>query len=207
MKVRPIQGGTRIAGPTKDGTLGLVVNDLDSGKAGFLTAGHVVGEQYTLIGQPDRGNVVGMVNLNTFKPNSSEDIAFAHVSVGVQFALKTIWRPDNTSFQIEIMPTYPDKGQKVKLCGVRQEQEGTVVYENANVEVVEGGVKLQLKGVSLATYPSQPTDSGAPIVSADRKEIEWLGIHGGSVKVDGNWYAWFTPLATINKAVHIYDTD
>lgn len=203
-KVRPVQGGTRIAGPTKDGTLGLVVRNLDTGKIGFVTTGHVVGEQYTLIGQPDRPNIVGLVQLNTFAPGATTDVAFANVSAGVEAALETIWRPDGSSFKINVKSAYPDEGQRVKLCGVRPEQQlGTVFKANVDVDVEEDGVPVKLKGISLANYPSQPSDSGAPIVSTDRPEVEWLGIHGGSLVIEGQRYSWFTPLATINSVVHI----
>ncbi|GHO84132.1 hypothetical protein [Dictyobacter formicarum] len=207
-KVRPIQGGTRIAGSASDGTLGLVVTNLGTKKTGFLTAGHVVGGQNTLVGQPTPDTIVGLVTLNTFAPKSSVDIAFVNVAAGVEYDLQTIWSPTTGSFKIDVMSSYPDKDQKVKLCGTGQKlQEGTVIYENANVNVEEDGVRLELKGVSIATYPSSPSDSGAPIVSVDREEVEWLGIHGGSVQISGKLYAWFTPLATINQVVRIYDAD
>lgn len=209
-RVRPLQGGTRIAGPTKDGTLGLVVKNLNTGVMGFLTAGHAVGGQGTTVGQPDTNpnNAAGRVHINTFTAGSVTDIAFANVLPGVEFAEETIHRPDGSSFRIAVMSAYPDEGQQVKLCGMRAEQQvGRVVYPNVNIDVVEDGIPVQLKGVSIATYPSQPIDSGAPIVSVDREEIEWLGIHGGSILIKGERYAWFTPLATINSVIRIYEAD
>lgn len=194
-KIRPILGGIRIVGKIT-GTLGLVVEST-ANEFGFLTAGHVCGDVNSLVGQPTDAEAVAMVMVNGYLKQPEIDVAFARVLVGVKYTIDGIYG-NILDYYVNQYMSWPIEDQEIQIQGANSgSQEGKVLYPN--VDITWQGKTL--KEVSIATYASQPGDSGAPVVVLDDDKVTLVGIHGGRVLVNGHDRAWFTPVATIEKII------
>lgn len=184
-RIRPVIGGIQIAGPTANGTLGLVYqNQL------FATAGHVVGEPDSFVGQPDQPNMMGRVIDNYVQ--DGVDIALVEVLVGVPATVLTIWTDQNTTTPVTFTTELPEEGEILWLQGALSGKISCSVYLN-NVDITEPISGQQLTNVVLLNLDvqTQPGDSGAPVVGEGTNAC--YGVYGGRVVVGGVTYGWCTP--------------
>ncbi len=189
----------------KHGTLGLVTRRVKDNKdqLGFLTAGHVFVNP--LVEASDTNTVIGMVELNPYKDSASAvDIAFVEIAVGVVYEEGLVRMSPNDAYKITEQINVPLQNQEVIMQGGRSgTQKGVVIYPN--VDITFEGVKLH--NVCLATYASDPGDSGAPIfyiTNQQEKKASLVGIHGGKIQHDGQLHSWFTPLGTIETIIELW---
>ena len=203
-KVRPLQGGIQIvgnigSGRTMTGTLGLVIDKEDAPpyKARFVTAGHVVGDNYTTVTQG--GETAGLVQANHL--NDGVDIAVVNVSIGVPVEVGRVWTGDDTYITVKFAGTdRPAKGSTVVLQGsVSGNVTGTVVETNATItDATTGSVAKSVVVVDYGANPTAPRDSGAPVLSSLENGALCYGVHGGSAKIQNKIYGWFTPFDNLD---------
>ena len=200
-------GGMAISnGAGKYGTLGLVTGRVGKDgneKIGFLTAGHVLGKPSSIVEAAN--TVIGTVELNPYlDPDSAIDVAFVEIAPGVVCEEQSIRTPPHDTYKITEHVNIPLQGHEVIMQGARSRtKRGVVSYPKATI-TFEGTV---LQNVSLATYESEPGDSGAPVFyinSQQEKKASLLGIHGGKIHYDQQWYSWFTPLETIETIIELW---
>lgn len=193
--IRPLQGGTQITDLGKDesvGTLGLVVNA--NGVAGFLTAGHIVDDVGTGVGQPDTANAVGVVTVNGYLSwPFNVDAAFVTIANGVTASAGVIWQSGGP-LQMTTVLEEPEEGQYCSMQGaVSGSVSGTVEWTGVQVG--------NYVGLAVATYTSSPGDSGAPVYASYGQTNEFLGLNSGEVTLGNTNYAVFTQVNTIQSIV------
>lgn len=208
-RIRPLQGGTQITEAEDDdeGTLGLVVIS-NQGQRGFLTAGHVVGEAGTAVGQPDLAgnNIVGAVTYNWYMGSPFNiDAAFVGLNSQVEASVYRIWTQAGGQQVTQLEPE-PEEGQLCTLQGaVSGTQGGSVYATDASVDI-DGQPVI---GLSLASYTAAGGDSGGPVVSVfEDGTVELIGIHSGEVTFETQWggvtYSCFTQVNTINSVFQFH---
>jgi hypothetical protein len=96
---------------------------------------------------------------------------------------------------IEIATERPKEGTFVSMQSPKNGAEfGHVLYPDADVTGPTGRKETH---VCLADYPSEPSDSGAPVLSHPQSGATCYGFHGGRVVVQGKNLAFFVPLDNI----------
>ena len=194
-KIRPLQGGIQIEGKPATGTLGLVV-ELE-GKKYVLTAGHVVGETDTLVGQPTHDVVVGKVEENFLTENI--DIAQVKVSMGVDAAVGRVLTSD-TSHITDVFEhqTRPKKGDTVYIQGKESGAlKATVEMEDADITTTTGEKISHACVVRFTDGVPTTGDSGAPVLSKLADGALCWGPHGGKVKLQTETLDWFSPFECV----------
>ncbi|HET7437210.1 MAG TPA: hypothetical protein VFN10_21055 [Thermoanaerobaculia bacterium] len=190
--VRPLVGGTRIESEQtgEQGTLGLVVQSV-IGDAGILTAGHFVGGVGDTVGQPDLDNIVGTVVANNFITPGGVDGAFIVLSTN-DYALGSVWQEGGGTTRLTDMLAVPVEGS---ACTMQGADSG-----NVNGLVLWTGVQIDnVTNLSVATYPAQEGDSGAPVYSG----TTFLGVHSLGVDVGGGvMYSGFTQVSGLQRVVN-----
>jgi hypothetical protein len=188
-KVRPIWGGVVMqASGSGYGTVTLIVQAADFSTNAILSA-HVVGPGLTgvTVGQPDmKTGKFGDVKKNPALNGRSSDSALALVDSPSLGAKDKIWRAKDAFFAVtsKIAPPSPATKPEVLMQGAYTGplSTGELTQSGLTVTFTAGGKQYTIKDQYVATYPSQPGDSGAPVFVYDNKPsntVKFIGIHHG----------------------------
>ncbi|MBM7773262.1 hypothetical protein JOD54_003466 [Actinokineospora baliensis] len=200
-QIRPLVGGIRVEGRRgtdrlASATLGLVI-DANGPLFRFVTAGHAVGAEGDLVGQPTLTSIAGVVQTNLLSDGA--DLAVISGSVGVPAKVGAVWVDENTTITVKFdKPGLPDIGAAVVLQGANTGAvTGKVLHKSADVRDGTTGELVHNVVVVDYTQPTAVGDSGGPVLSALQDGALCYGLHGGVATVDGKRVGWFTPFANV----------
>jgi hypothetical protein len=195
-----LAGGVRILTKSLQATAGLVVQS--NGQRYLITAGHAVGKQGSQV--MDAGeDVVGVVESNYYAEGTTVDLALVKLDTGYKnyklyAAVVTFGKNEQALITNLTVPEESGRAKKgaevFMLSPSNGPQYGKILVPDVDVTAGE----RKQTNVCVANYPSQPSDSGAPVVSALSSNAVCFGFHGGRFKNDNTTLPWFTPLDNLD---------
>jgi hypothetical protein len=198
--IRPLQGGTQISSSAGKATLGVCAYRAQTGKLGFLTAGHTVGGEHDLVGQADKDNLAGQVTLNAYANHI--DIAWVDILMGIKATPFLVWTSSGGYTITKILSDDPEKGWDCSMQGAQSGSQAGKISKFINMTAHKG--EHAVNGVTMATYASVGGDSGGPVVVfGTGNAVLLLGIHNGRATVEDVDYAYFTQASTFHRLVEL----
>lgn len=192
-KTRPVLAGIAIQTKSKGGTIGFCFLSKTGGKR-LVTAAHLVSDGIGgQIGQASYNDTIGGV-MDIAPPFKDLTVDVAMANVSVDMTANAVLGTDGP-YKVTAFCDWTTENDVVQLEGaVSGTTKGKVVHPNAKLTVPE--LKDEIYA-AIATYDSDPGDSGAPVIIVNQSNKACLaGLHGGKVKIKDIWYAWFVPTGT-----------